>query len=259
MALLSLAQQQAAEKLAQKIFQWERLAEEHGAVLRSDENQLAGAYLECKANMSPVGSLPPPEQLASCIAKAERDLEVPATTFPQHIMAVCNCAFFCRVTLDAAAGEDYEMFMESRRLCALLHEQHFKANPQIPLIPLNLAIPPRNETIGNIQERESIDYPIMLPARSLTFEEFGNATHVKVSGADIECYRQNPYGLLGRVFFSENWDGEGEKLFRVSTIMTTEDQGHLFYLVFAGEGPEAMCHPHKFFYEDLLGSSLVKN
>src|ERR1700761_2042726 len=127
-------------------------------------------------------------------------------------------------------------YVSNSSLLPLTHLCCSEANPHIPLIP---AFPPRNETIGNIQEPESydIDYPITIPARSLTFEEFGNATHVKVSGTDIKCYRQNPYGLLGRVFFSENWDGEGEKLFRVSTIMTTEDQGHLFYLVFAGEGP----------------------
>lgn len=83
MPSLAPAQKQLAEELAGKIFNWERISEEHAAVLRSDPKRLEAVYMQCAVDTPPVGSLPPLELLDSSIAKAELDLQSMATTFAE--------------------------------------------------------------------------------------------------------------------------------------------------------------------------------
>ena|ERR1700761_2428210 len=94
-------------------------------------------------------------------------------------------------------------------------------------------------------------YPAVLPARSLTIEEIGDV-RVKVDAVDIEKYRQKPDYLPDQIFVSAS-SGEIEA-FRVSAILTTEAKEKLYYLVFAGDGPEAYGHSSKDFF-DILSSS----
>jgi hypothetical protein len=65
----------AAEELAQKIFKWEVISEEHAAVLRTDPTQLAEVYAQRAAVTPPGNAFPPRDQLAGCIAQAELDLQ----------------------------------------------------------------------------------------------------------------------------------------------------------------------------------------
>ncbi|KAJ7695030.1 hypothetical protein B0H17DRAFT_1198741 [Mycena rosella] len=217
MAPLSHAQLQAAQELAQKIFKWEVLSEEHAAVLRTDPNQSLEAYNQCAVNMSPVGSLPPRDQFVSCIPKAELDLENPATTFPERFRAMCTCLFLCRLTMKLAAHEDYAGYLEMKRRRSALHEQHNGTShvipphlpPQLPpLLAGDLAHPPTPAT-----KNSQLQYPMSLPARSLGLEEIGIATRVKVTKDAIAGYRRNPNRLPGHIFVSQS--SEGVEAFRV--------------------------------------------
>ncbi|KAJ7350766.1 hypothetical protein DFH08DRAFT_862322 [Mycena albidolilacea] len=253
------AQRMAAEELAQKVFKWEVMTEEHAAVLRSDPNQLAEVYTQCAVNTPPVGSFPPRDQLASSIAKAELDLQIAATTFSERLTAISNCLFLCRATMMLAAEDDYAVFLEMNRKRSALHDQHPYATsqtvlpPQLhPLLAKELASPRRPQMSTPAANDHQLQYPIALPARSLTFDEVGNAARVEVTTAAIANYRRNPDRLPNEVFVSES--SEGIEAFRVSSILTTENQEILFYLVFAGEGPEAVCHSSEDFFA-LLSTS----
>ncbi|KAJ7780665.1 hypothetical protein DFH07DRAFT_793094 [Mycena maculata] len=255
---LSLDQQDAAA-LAQKIFEWEILSEEHAAVLRSDPNQLSEVHDQCAVNTPPVGSFPPRDQFDSCIDKAELDLKITATTFSERLRAISNCLFLCRVHMMLAAEKDYAMYLEMKRIRSALHNQHYGATetilpPQLhPLLAKDLTHPRRLQAPTPIAN-DPLQYPMTLPARSLTFEEIGNATRVKVTGTAVAGYQRNPDCLPGHVFVSES--SEGVEAFRVSSILTTENKKTLFYLVFADEGPEAVCHTSEDFFV-LLSTSTV--
>ncbi|KAJ6576847.1 hypothetical protein B0H10DRAFT_2101774 [Mycena sp. CBHHK59/15] len=252
MAPLSLAQRQAAEELAQKIFKWEIISEEHAAVLRSDPNQLSEVYTQCAVNTPP---------FVSCIAKAELDLQIlTATTFSERLRAISNCLFLCRVNMMLAAEKDHAVYLEMKRKRSALHDQHpYDTSqtilpPQLhPLLAKDLAHPPRRPQAPTPAANDhQLQYPMGLLARSLTFEEIGNATRVKVTGAAIAGYRRNSDRLPDHIFVSES--SEGVEAFRVSSILTTENKEKLFYLVFSGDGPEAVCHSSEDFFA-LLSTS----
>ncbi|KAJ7821531.1 hypothetical protein B0H14DRAFT_2830952 [Mycena olivaceomarginata] len=250
---LRLAQRMAAEELAQKIFKWEVMTEEHAAVLRSDPNQLAEVYTQCAVNTPPVGSFPPRDQLAGCIAKAELDLQIAATTFSERLTAISNCLFLCRATMMLAAEDDYAVFLEMKRKAFRL-TAHLCRSDQHPYdtSQTELASPRRPQMSTPAANDHQLQYPTALPARSLTFDEIGNAARVEVTTAAYAGYRRNYDHLLNEIFVSES--SEGIEAFRVSSILITENQERLFYLVFAGEGPEAVCHSLEDFFA-LLSTS----
>ncbi|KAJ7272730.1 hypothetical protein B0H12DRAFT_1319898 [Mycena haematopus] len=207
--------------------------------------------------MPPEGTMPPRDQFASCIAKAELDLKTKATTFHERLLAVNNCAFLCRVHMLLASEKDYDMFLDMGRKRSALHRQHtYDSSETIlpqqlhPLLAQELARS-REPQAPTPAADDTLQFPITLPARSLTLEEIGDGKRVKVTGADIEAYQRNPNRLPDHIFVSES-SGEA---FRVSSILTGEQQT-LFYLVFAGEGLEAVCHTSEDFFS-LLATSTV--
>ncbi len=58
MARLNAADRALVEELGQKIFDWERLAEEHSAVLRTDPNAYAEAWQAYAAKAPQIGTVP---------------------------------------------------------------------------------------------------------------------------------------------------------------------------------------------------------
>ncbi|KAJ6516412.1 hypothetical protein C8R45DRAFT_960047 [Mycena sanguinolenta] len=254
---LSPAQQQAAEALALKIFNWEVLSEEHAAVLRSDPNQLAEAYAQCAVTTPPVGSFPPRDQFNNCIAKAELDLQVASTTFSERLQAISNCLFLCRIHMMLAAEKDHAVYLEMKKKRSAMHNQHTYVTSQtilpsqlLPVLAEDFA--PRHTAQAPARE---FQYPMGLPARSLAWEEIGDYMRVKVTAAAIAGYRRNPDRLPGHIFVLDS--SEEVEAFRVSAILTTENKEILFYLVFAGEGPEAVCHTSDVFFALLSTSARV--
>ncbi|KAJ6494912.1 hypothetical protein DFH09DRAFT_1206226 [Mycena vulgaris] len=249
---LRLAQRNAAEELAQKIFKWEIISEEHAAVLRSDPNQLAEVYAQCEVNTPPIGSFPPRDQLASCIAAAELELQSMATTFSERLKAISSCLFLCRATMMLAAEDDYAVYLEMKAKRSALHNQHSYDTSQTTLpsqlhpLLANALAPPRRSVSTPAANDHPLQYPIGLPGRSFTFDEIGNAARVQVTGAAIAEYRRNPDRLPEEAFVSES--PEGLEAFRVSSILSTENQDKLFYLVFANEGPETVYHSSDDFF-----------
>ncbi|KAJ6529118.1 hypothetical protein DFH09DRAFT_1185228 [Mycena vulgaris] len=233
---LRLVQRNAAEELAQKIFKWEIISEEHAAVLRSDPNQLAEVYARCEVNTPPIGSFPPRDQLASCIATAELGLQSTATTFPERLKAISSCLFLCRPTMMLAAEDDYAVYLEMKAKRSALHNQHPYDTSQTtlpsqlhPLLANSLA-PPRRPISTPAANDHPLQYPIGLLGRmSFTFDEIGNAARVQVTGAAIAEYRRNPDRLPEEKFVSES--PEGLEAFKVSSILSTENQDNFFYLV----------------------------
>ncbi|KAJ7281841.1 hypothetical protein C8J57DRAFT_1298686 [Mycena rebaudengoi] len=145
--------------------------------------------------------------------------------------AVMTCSFLVRVHSILAAEEDYEASLEMLKIRSSLHTEKYSLPATVPS-----PITP-----------ETFEYPMSFPARSLTFEEIANAQHVQVTATDVEGYRQNPNHLSGYIFSSERSEGIVEA-FRVSSILTTESRDNLFYLTYAGEGPEAVCYSAEDFY-----------
>ncbi|KAJ7093923.1 hypothetical protein B0H15DRAFT_145943 [Mycena belliarum] len=263
MPSLTPAQKQLAEELAEKIFNWERISEDHAAVLRTDPQRLEAVYMQYAADAPPVGFLPPPELLDSSIAQAELDLQSTATTFAERLKAISCCLFLCRVTMTRASLQD-AVYLELLRMCTALHDQYYgNLNSQIPVAPPTQlhplpAKPSRGLEAPATPSDPQVLYPIALPARSFTFDEIGTRARVRVDGAAIAEYRRTPDRLPEYIFVSETPEGL-EEAFRVSCILTSGSKEKLFYLVFAGEGAEAVCHSSEEFFELLSSSSRVVN
>lgn len=101
----------------------------------------------------------------------------------------------------------------------------------------------------------SIDYPFVLPASPFTFEEIATFNRSPILPDDIIQYRRDPDSLFGCTFFSS--DSEDAGAFRVSAVMSTSDQGKLFYVVFADEGPQGICCSMEHFFGILSSSERV--
>ncbi|KAJ7438650.1 hypothetical protein B0H11DRAFT_2293767 [Mycena galericulata] len=121
---LSLPKLKIARDIAQAVFEWEVLAEEHAAVLRQDPNQYAQVYEELERGMPPNANvLPPREQWDACIAQVAGTLEPRAVAFVDRLKAMNACFLLCRLSM-SKAGEDNGTFLEMLRIRNSLHQNH---------------------------------------------------------------------------------------------------------------------------------------
>ncbi|KAJ7212283.1 hypothetical protein GGX14DRAFT_564755 [Mycena pura] len=236
---LTLAQRQTAEAVAQKIVQWEVLAEEQCRILReeTDYEEVSQVYAEHAPNSLPVGSLPPREDYDVCIRQAELDVQKECITIIDRLQCVGTCMFLCRVTMTKTSEEDYSMYLEMLRLRGALHKNHLLAlGYQIP------ALPTRTEP----------QYPLVLDATAFTFEGLGSFQRIRVSADDIARYRRDLGPLTKHTFVMSGPDGS-EKAFRVSAMLLTGGE-KMVYVVFADDGPQAVSYSLTDFF-DLLSTS----
>ncbi|KAJ7145927.1 hypothetical protein C8R44DRAFT_972872 [Mycena epipterygia] len=262
MTPLSLAQRQA-EELAKKLFNWERQVEEHCVILRVEPNRYAEAYVEYAATAPPVGFTPPRGEFDNYITEAELALENDCTTFLDHLKFVNSAMLLCQVKTIQASEGDHATYLEMGRIRAELHKNHvyeavhpvFPSNPH-PLLAQELGLGQPNSTQPQTAlenpANHYLEYSLVLPACPFTFDEIATFNRSPLLPDDIVQYRKDPDSLFDYTFFSS--DSEDAGAFRVSAIMTTSDQGKLFYVVFADEGPrrgllfhgELFCHTFLF-------------
>jgi hypothetical protein len=96
------------------------------------------------------------------------------------------------------------------------------------------------------------DPPLVLAARAFAVKDVIAASRVAVSSDELAAYKCNPDQLPAIYFLSSATPGE-EEAFRLSSILLWKKE-KFYYVVFADEGPEAVCHTADAFFE-LLSTS----
>ncbi|KAF9012229.1 hypothetical protein BDZ89DRAFT_1077445, partial [Hymenopellis radicata] len=99
MAELNAAERAQVEALGQKIFDWQRLSEEHSAILRADPNAYAEAYQQYAAKAPQIGTVPPRGEYEEHILLGEQLLEKECVTFYDRVEAVNTLAYLCRLQM----------------------------------------------------------------------------------------------------------------------------------------------------------------
>ncbi len=69
---LNHTERAVAEEAGEKLFEWERLAEEHAVVLRKDPNAYAEAWEQFNAQAPPIGTVPTRDKYEEHIMLGER-------------------------------------------------------------------------------------------------------------------------------------------------------------------------------------------
>ncbi|KAJ7246551.1 hypothetical protein B0H12DRAFT_1126108 [Mycena haematopus] len=263
------AQRQSMQALAEQIFGWELLVEEHAAILRADPNQYATVYEAYVDNAPPIAFLPPRDDWQSSIKDCKDILTrlQGCTSFSDRLMVVNACSYLCRIHLIISSEEDYKAYLEMQRIKSSLQnayysqpqfQQRFLSPTPVPSDPHPLLV--RELGLGVSALTTAItpavpSFPTEMPAASFSFDSLADLPRIPVTADDIAQYRQNPDSLLHSVFVCNSEDSEdGPEAFQVSSMLTTQTAGRLFYIVFADEGPSAVCHSAVDFFP-LLSSS----
>ncbi|KAJ7439927.1 hypothetical protein B0H11DRAFT_2253470 [Mycena galericulata] len=173
---LSAPKLKIARDIAQAVFEWEVLAEEHAAVLRQDPNQYAEVYEELERAMPPNANvLPPREQWDECIAQVAGTLEPKAVAFVEYVLCLSSlivfevqlahqfnpecsrlkamnaCFLLCRLSM-SKAGEDNGTFLEMLRIRNRL--QYAKFTFLFLLTPLKFNVRcSQNHTYAKVEAR----------------------------------------------------------------------------------------------------------
>ncbi|KAH8826754.1 hypothetical protein DL96DRAFT_1680722 [Flagelloscypha sp. PMI_526] len=263
MVRLSPAEREAAKARAKKIFEWERICEEHAAILRADPDRMAEAHEKCSANAPPEGFTPPRDEYDKYMANAEMIINKPCEDFVDHVNVVSACLFLCRLEMGISAETNYNAHLEMMRIRTTLHDNH-SYQPSHTVIPQNshphLARELGLRTVGQpspvtpaVLDLEELDYPPTMPARPFQSQTYTLCTRAPVTREEVEAYRRNPERLPSHVFATPASDGEDEEFFRVAAAMIT-GKDKVFYLVFADESSEAVAYSSEDFFS-LLASS----
>lgn len=85
---LTVAEQAIAAKASQDLYQYEKICEEHSAVLRRDSEGCLKAHQEYTANANPMGFMPPRDEFDCYIEESEKVLKKDCRTVLEY--AVCQ-------------------------------------------------------------------------------------------------------------------------------------------------------------------------
>ncbi|KAJ7044897.1 hypothetical protein C8F04DRAFT_1069939 [Mycena alexandri] len=238
----SSTQLKIAHDIGQAVFEWERLTEEHSAVLRQHPNELAVAYEELE-RVAPSNVLPPRDDWDRCIEDLARALEPKAVDIMGRLKAVSVLYFLCRLSM-MKAGEDPVVLLEMMRFKTSLHnnftyekvEMRLPARADMhPYLAKQLGIAP----VETPSTPSSLD-PLVMPADPFTAASVRHHIRTPVTAEEITRFRRNPDPLLAGIFIS----AETEAFQVASMVVVARGDGwdRLFYLAFADEGPEAVCY-----------------
>ena len=81
---LTVAEQAIVAKASQDLYRYERICEEHSAVLRRDPDGCTKAHQEYTANSNPMGFLPPRDEFDRYIEESEKVLEKECSTLLEY-------------------------------------------------------------------------------------------------------------------------------------------------------------------------------
>ncbi|KAJ7784401.1 hypothetical protein B0H16DRAFT_1670779 [Mycena metata] len=115
----------SAREIAQNIFDWERITEEHAAVLRQHPNQFAQAYEELEKAAPPnVNVIPPRDEWDKYIEEMSLALDCNAVDFTARVKTISQCSFLCQLSMMKAA-EDPAVNIEMLKIRSTLHQNHY--------------------------------------------------------------------------------------------------------------------------------------
>ncbi|KAJ7448016.1 hypothetical protein FB451DRAFT_1567373 [Mycena latifolia] len=205
-----------ARALAHELFELERQAEEHCAVLRLDPNKTAAAYEQCTA-----------------VAPS-------ANTSVERLQFISAALLLGQIKSRKVAEKDQSTFLKMIKIKADLHKNHVypvvhAVMPAVshPLLARELGL---SITTNPISQPTSDNFPSILPATPFALKDILADARIPTTLEDISDYHRNPDRLFDNIFDS---DEEGE--LKVSSILSSGRalEAKLFYVVFADEGPEA--------------------
>ncbi|KAJ7781507.1 hypothetical protein B0H16DRAFT_622284 [Mycena metata] len=264
MPRLSAEQLQLARTVAQQTFDWELLAEEHYAVLRQNMNEYAAAYEEVERHDTP-SAFPRPDQLEECMASLERTLEPKAVTAIERVRATHTLMFLSRLSI-MRASENFAVGLEVLRMRTALQYSHRDKYVKVdmvlppraemhPYLAKQLGLPPFQPPVAIPPSTPAARYPIAVPADAFTSASVQHTQLMLLTPEDVMGFRQNPDPLVGCTYLSP-----GHKYFKLAATMliaSGDGREKLFYVVFADNGPEAVCYSSDEFFGPLESSSSV--
>ncbi|KAJ6459730.1 hypothetical protein C8R47DRAFT_132778 [Mycena vitilis] len=226
----SSTQLKIAHDIGQAVFEWERLTEEHSAVLRQHPNELAVAYEELE-RVTPSNVLPPRDDWDRCIEDLARALEPKAVDIMGRLKAVSALYFLCRLSM-MKAGEDPIVLLEMMRFKTSLHknftyekiEMRLPARADMhPYLAKQLGMAPV-ETPSTPMTAPSSLYPLVMPADPFTAASVHHHIRTPVTAEEITRFRRNPDPLL---HISRDRDQEAGKLCRegATRVRVEKQQG----------------------------------
>ena len=90
---LTVAEQVVVAKASQDLYRYERICEEHSAVLRRDVEACLKAHQEYTANSPPMGFMPPSNEFDRYIEESEKVLEKKCRTVLEYRLMEVNGGF----------------------------------------------------------------------------------------------------------------------------------------------------------------------
>ncbi|KAF9000808.1 hypothetical protein BDZ89DRAFT_694084 [Hymenopellis radicata] len=259
MAGLNPTERALVEKLGQKIFDWQRLAEEHFAVLRTDPNAYAEAWQRYAAKAPQIGTIPTRDKYEEHISLGEKLLEKECVTFYDHVEAANTLAYLCRLQLTLTSEFRWPVQKAIREYVTARHANHQYAfshavipeNPHPLLREFFGGRGPDTPTSSVPPAPPADEYPLVLPGQPFSWSDILQYPRESMLPTEVAFYKTNP-GPLSELTFTTS--GEmGDEAFRVSSFLTIGTE-KIFYLVFADEGAEAVGYSNSDFFT-LLGSS----
>ncbi|KAJ7216579.1 hypothetical protein GGX14DRAFT_562142 [Mycena pura] len=278
MPLLSPDERELARTIAQQVFDWEVLSEEHCAVLRQNMNDYAVAYEQLEEQTP--SAFPPRDQWDRVVEQLARTLEPKAVSMieyviiaffrifsPRHssrLKAVATLLFLTRISL-LKAGEDTNVYLEVLRIRNQLQYQNRENMPRVEMVlppagqmnpslakligaPVENATPTTTLPVNLPPSAPSTRLPLVIPADNFTSASIQpvNPLNAQVSWEELNRYRRNPDPLLDDAIF-RSAEGEVFKVTAITTVAKVGGRDRLFYVTFADEGPEAVAYEADYF------------
>ncbi|KAJ7216580.1 hypothetical protein GGX14DRAFT_562144 [Mycena pura] len=264
---LSPDERELARTIAQQIFGWEVLCEEHFAVLRQNMNDYAAAHEQLEEQQTP-SAFPPRDQWDRVVEELARTLEPKAV----RVKAVAALLFLVRISFMKAA-ENNKVALEVLRIRNQLHEANRENVPRVEMVlppagqmnpslakllgvPVEKATPTTALPVNLPPSAPSTRFPLVVPADDFTSASIQpvNPLNAQVSREELSRYRWNPDPLLDDAIF-RSAEGEVFKVTAITTVAKVGGRDRLFYVTFADEGPEAVAYEAEYFFE-FLGTSV---
>ncbi|KAF9019002.1 hypothetical protein BDZ89DRAFT_1073371 [Hymenopellis radicata] len=218
MARLTAEDRAQVEKLGQKIFDWERLAEEHFVVLRKDPNAYAEAWQQYAAKAPQIGTIPTRDKYEEHISLGEKLLEKKCVTFYDHVEAANTLAYLCRLQLTLISEFRWPIHKAILELVTTKHANHQYAFSHA-VIPEN-PHPLLREFFGGASPETPTSSPVVLPGQPFSWDDILHYPRASISTTEVALYKRSPE-RLDQHFFTTSGDSEmGDEAFRVSSFLT---------------------------------------
>ncbi|KAJ7267243.1 hypothetical protein C8J57DRAFT_1228854 [Mycena rebaudengoi] len=262
---LDAADQAFAQATAERYSKYERLAEHHASVLRSDPetyDQACGTY--AAQHGQDTNLFPAAAEWDDTISLNEQVLERTCDSPFDHLMHMNAAQSLMHIHMMKASDQDEKIYLEALRLLGEMRpiQQVIPTFPSLPALPASilaarLALPSRLLDAERIQRTSA---PAVLCVSDLfTVESIATRPRTPVSAEALAEYRRHPEPLLGKNFVCDE-DGE-QKVFKITSILLVsrdEAPERLFYVQYGGEGDESYAFNDTFFFEMLAASEQMR-